>query len=85
MSFGLRGLFLCLELAPNLPLPFISGGAIFLYNSGMKEMIETLQRLGLPEKEIARIKACYADDDEGLRLYVAYMRALLEDDREFVD
>lgn len=48
-------------------------------------MIETLQRLGLPEKEIARIKACYADDDEGLRLYVAYMRALLEDDREFVD
>lgn len=47
-------------------------------------MLETLKNIGLPEEEIARIKAYYTDDPEGLREYVLYMQAMFDDRHEYV-
>jgi len=53
-------------------------------NIGMKEMMKVLKRLGLPARERKRIEAYYRDDPEGLRDYVLYMRAILDDRHEYV-
>lgn len=50
----------------------------------MEEMIKTLRRIGLPGEEIERIKACYQNDLDGLKNYVLYMRAILDDGNEYI-
>lgn len=54
-------------------------------NKTMDEMIMTLSKLGLPAEECERIRAFYKNDTEGLREYVVYMRAMLDDRHEYVD
>ena len=51
----------------------------------MDEMMKVLKRLGLPAEERKRIRAYYNDDPDGLRDYVLYMRAILDDRHEYLD
>ena len=51
----------------------------------MEKTIETLKRIGLPDAEIMRVLKYYADDTNGLQQYVLYMRAMFDDQHEFVD
>ena len=51
----------------------------------MKQIIETLKRIGLPAEEIARVTTYYGSDMDGLRDYVLYMRAVLDDRHEYLD
>lgn len=53
-------------------------------NYTMNELIETLRRIGVPESELRRIMEMYRDDLDGLKHYVLYMRALLDDRHEYV-
>ena len=46
-------------------------------------MIMLLQ-IGLPVDEVQRVSECYRDDEPGLREYVGYMRAVLDDRHEYV-
>ena len=55
-----------------------------MYNFGMKELLKELKRLGIPADERRRIRAYYRDDPIGLREYVLYMRAILDDRHEYV-
>ena len=50
----------------------------------MEKMIETLTRIGLPAAEVERVLAYYGEDTDGLRQYVLYMRAILDDGYEYV-
>ena len=50
----------------------------------MDDMIATLKRIGLPEDECNRIRECYRDDLDGLAMYVLYMRAILDDQHEYI-
>ena len=67
-----------------MPYPFISDGALFLYTFPMKELMETLKIIGIPARERKYIRAYYRDDPEGLREYVLYMRAMLDDRNEYI-
>jgi len=51
----------------------------------MKELITTLQRIGLPADEITRVTTYYGSDIDGLRKYVLYMRAMFDDCHEYLD
>lgn len=51
----------------------------------MEQMIKTLFEIGLPREEVRRIMEYYRNDLNGLRHYVAYMRALFDDRHEYVD
>lgn len=51
----------------------------------MDELIKKLNALGLPAGERKRVLAYYQGDPEGLRAYVLYMRAMLDDRHEYVD
>ena len=50
----------------------------------MEKLLETLKNIGLPDDEIARVKAYYINDYDGLLQYVLYMRAILDDRHEYV-
>lgn len=50
----------------------------------MKELITTLQRIGLPADEITRVTTYYGSDIDGLRKYVLYMRAMFDDCHEYL-
>ena len=54
-------------------------------NITMKELLKILKALGLPAEERKRIQAYYIDDPDGLRQYVLYMRAILDDKHEYYD
>lgn len=51
----------------------------------MEKMIATLRDIGFPADECERIRKYYEGDDDGLRHYVAYIRALFDDRHEYVD
>jgi hypothetical protein len=67
-----------------MPLGFISGGPLFLYNFGMEELLKRLEEIGLPAAEIERVKRYYANDIDGLSEYVLYMKAMFDDRHEYV-
>ena len=50
----------------------------------MNEMIAVLKRLGIDENECNRIREQYRDDLDGLAVYVLYMRAMFDDQHEYV-
>ena len=50
----------------------------------MDEMMAYLKRIGLPDDERKRIREYYRDDLDGLAAYVLYMRALFDDQHEYV-
>ena len=50
----------------------------------MGEMILVLEKMGFPQNETERVRAFYRDDPEGLRDYVLYMRAILDDRHEYI-
>ena len=50
----------------------------------MDKMFETLKNIGLPDEEIARIKAYYTNDPDGLRDYLLYVQALFDDRHEYI-
>ena len=50
----------------------------------MNDMIEALKRIGLPDEECERVRRYYADDLDGLAMYVLYMRAMFDDRHEYV-
>ena len=50
----------------------------------MEDMMMTLERIGVPASERKRIKEYYGDDCDGLSEYVLYLRAMLDDQREYV-
>ena len=52
-------------------------------NIVMDEMMKMLKRLGIPAPERRRIRAYYRDDPLGLREYVLYLRAILDDRHEY--
>lgn len=54
------------------------------HNTAMEKLIQTLQDLGLPPPEVQRIQIYYEGDEAGLREYVLYMRAVLDDRHEYV-
>ena len=51
----------------------------------MKELMRILKALGIPAEERKEIQAAYRDDPIGLRDYVLYMRAVLDDRHEYLD
>ena len=51
----------------------------------MEQLLQTLTEIGLPDKEVQRIREYYRGDEPGLRSYVAYMRAILDDRHEYLD
>lgn len=53
-------------------------------NHAMEEMILVLEKMGFPQNETERVRAFYRDDPEGLRDYVLYMRAILDDRHEYI-
>ena len=61
----------------------MAGGLFFLYNFPMKELMNEHTRLGLPRSERKRIRANYRGNPSGLREYVLYMRAILDDRHEY--
>ena len=54
-------------------------------NGGMDELLKTLKEIGVPTKEIQRVSDCYQGDVPGLKDYVLYMRAMLDDRHEYLD
>ncbi len=48
-------------------------------------MIETLKRIGVPADEVIRIITYYGEDIDGLRQYVRYMQAILDDQHEYAE
>lgn len=52
--------------------------------SDMDKMIATLEQIGVPLAECRRIRKAYRNDPDGLAMYVLYMRAVLDDRREYV-
>ena len=54
-----------------------------MYNYAMKELMKMLEKLGLTAEERDRICAYYTGDPDGLRAYVLYMRAMLDDRHEY--
>lgn len=51
----------------------------------MEQLLKTLFEIGLSAEEVRRIEERYQGDINGLRFYVCYMRAILDDRHEFVD
>ena len=51
----------------------------------MKELIRILKALGIPAEERKEIQAAYRDDPIGLREYVLYMRAILDDHAQYYE
>ena len=43
-----------------------------------------LLQIGLPVDEVQRVREFYRDDESGLREYVGYMRAVLDDRHEYI-
>lgn len=72
------------NISRNCPVRDLSPRRYSWDNMGMEEMIKTLRRIGLPDKEIERIKTYYRNDLDGLRSYVLYMRALFDDYHEYM-
>jgi hypothetical protein len=54
-------------------------------NRGMEELLNTLMQIGVPANEIQRVSDCYRGDVPGLKDYVLYMRAMLDDRHEYLD
>ena len=50
----------------------------------MEKLLQTLYEIGLPVAEVLRVGECYRDDEPGLREYVGYMRAMLDDRHEYI-
>ena len=46
--------------------------------------MEILKELGIPANERKRLRAYYRDDPIGLRDYVLYMQAILDDRHEYI-
>ena len=99
MGFGLRGSFFVFggrnaasffvpENAPELRRNIPSDALLIVPekwdNLPMEQMIETLQRIGLPAAEIERVKRYYGNDIDGLSNYVLYMRAMFDDRHEYL-
>ena len=55
-----------------------------MYTLGMEELKKLLKQIGIPAKERKRILAYYRDDPIGLKDYVLYMRAELDDRHEYI-
>lgn len=51
----------------------------------MEQLLKTLAEIGLPPAEVRRVGEYYRDDEDGLRSYVLYMRAMLDDRHEYLD
>ena len=51
----------------------------------MEQLLIMLLQIGLPADEVRRVRDCYRDDLPGLREYVGYMRAVLDDRHEYLD
>ena len=47
--------------------------------------MKILKRLGIPAEERREIRASYIDDPIGLREYVLYMRAILDDQAQYYE
>lgn len=50
----------------------------------METLLQILTDIGLPADEVRRVREYYRDDMDGLRDYVLYMRAILDDRHEYV-
>lgn len=50
----------------------------------MEQLLKVLESLGLPANEVERIRQYYRNDLDGLRDYVIFMRAMLDDRHEYV-
>lgn len=50
----------------------------------MEQLLKKLAEIGLPPEELQRIIEYYQDDESGLRSYVSYMRAIIDDRHEYV-
>lgn len=53
-------------------------------NRGMNELLQTLEKIGLPADEVQRVAECYRDDEDGLTRYVLYIKALFDDRHEYI-
>jgi len=53
-------------------------------NKSMEQLLKTLREIGLPDAEVERLRRYYRDDEPGLRQYVTYMRALMDDRHEYI-
>lgn len=92
MGFGLRGSFFVFghmyktSINP-IQTPYGTGNdfrADLRDNYDMEQMKQALMRVGLDSSEIERVLAYYGEDTDGLRHYVLYMRAILDDGNEYV-
>ena len=50
----------------------------------MKELIDTLKKLGYTSEQIRTLRAKYMDDPEGFRVYVLYTKAVFDDSHEWI-
>ena len=69
----------------NCPFRVLFNSAKKQDNIAMKKMIDCLKQMGLTEAEIRRVRKRYKNDEAGLALYVAYLRILLDDRREYAE
>lgn len=53
-------------------------------NSGMEELLNTLKKIGMPTNEVQRVSEYYRDDLPGLKNYVLYVRAMMDDRHEYL-
>jgi len=72
-------------MAQKRDVPGMSKNSPKSDNGGMDELLKTLKEIGVPTKEIQRVSECYQGDEPGLKDYVLYMRAMLDDRHEYLD
>ena len=51
----------------------------------MEQLLKTLTDIGMPAKEVQRIREYYRNDEPGLMKYVIYFTALMDDRHEYLD
>ena len=73
------------KMAQKMDVPGLSKNSPKSDNGGMDELLKTLKEIGVPAKEIQRVSDCYQGDVPGLKDYVLYMRAMLDDRHEYLD
>lgn len=50
----------------------------------MEQLLKTLEEIGLTPEELRNIAEYFREDESGLRSYVSYMRAIIDDRHEYV-
>lgn len=77
------------EIVPDMSLKcperVLLGWAGLWDNYHMEQLLTTLTEIGIPADEVQRVRRHYRGNVPGLRQYVLYMKAMLDDRHEYLD